>query len=132
MFKRFFEKMAGEASLTNIKFDLDNLRHSFPHSAPAASKYLFQLIENITLARANGMSSEDVTAAIQNKIDSFDPELKEIVTSIYKLVVASSSGDEERVAQLDAKINQLFLATVGSPIDISKMPLLSRIASANE
>lgn len=132
MFKRFFEKMAGKASLTNIKFDLDNLRQSFPHSAPAASKYLFQLIENITLARENGISSEDVTAVIQNKSDPLDPELQEIVTSIHQLVVASSSGDEERVTQLDAKINQAFRAAVGSPIDTSKMSLIARIAMAKE
>ena len=37
MFKRFFEKMAGKASLANVKFDLDNLRQSFPHSPSAVS-----------------------------------------------------------------------------------------------
>ena len=76
MFKRFLEKMAGKASLTNIKYGLDHLRKSFPHSPSAASNDLFTLFENIMLARVNGMSEVDVAAAIQSKANSLSPELQ--------------------------------------------------------
>lgn len=132
MFKRFFEKMAGKASLTNIKFDLDNLQQSFPHSSSAASKYLFNLLENITLARENGMSDADVTTAIQSKVSSPSPELQQIVTAVHKLVVASASGNSDRISQLDAEINRVFRDTTGSPLNVSKAPLLTRINIARE
>ena len=132
MFKRFFEKMAGKASLTNVKFDLDNLRQSFPHSPTAASKYLFKLLQNVTLARENGMSDVDVTAAIQSKAKLLPPELQQIATAVHNLIVASASGDAERVSQLDAEINRVFRDTTGYPLDVSNIPLLARIAIAKE
>lgn len=132
MFKRFIEKMAGKASLTNIKYDLDNLRQSFPHSPSAASKYIFQLIENVTLARQNGISDADVTSTIQSKASILSPELQQIATSVHRLVVASASGDSNQVAELDADINRVFRESTGSPLDVSKISLLARIGMKME
>ena len=128
MFKRFIEKMAGKASLINIKFDLDNLQQFFPHSPAAASKHLFGLIENITLARANGMSDTDISAAIQNKFASLQPELQQIITAVHSLFSASTAGDTTLVAQLDAVINRIFRETTGAPLDTRQISLLARIA----
>lgn len=129
MFQRFTE-MAGKASLTNIKHDLDNLGQSFPHSPAAASKHLFTLIENVTLARHNGMSDADVTATIKSKANSLSPELHHIATAAHSLVTASASGDSSRVAELDAEINRIFRETTGSSLDASQTPLLARIGMA--
>lgn len=130
MFKRFIEKMAGKASLTNIKYDLDNLRQSFPHSPSDASKYIFKLIENITLARQNGMSDADVTATIQTKSGVLSTELQTIATTIHRLVIASADGDSNQVSELDADINRVFRESTGSTLDISRTSLLARIAMA--
>jgi hypothetical protein len=94
MFKKFCERAAAKASLTNMKFDLDALAGSFP-------KALFSLLENSTLALSNNASEHELQHTVASKSASYTPELRNIVAQLVQLSVASRCGDTANVNACD-------------------------------
>ena len=80
MFKKLFTRAAAKASLTNMRFDLDRLISSFPHNIPEASKGIFSLIENGTLALSNNASEAEIGEVIASKSVRASDPLKDILT----------------------------------------------------
>jgi hypothetical protein len=128
MFKKFFERAAAKASLTNMKFDLDRLASSFPHNIPSASKALFELLENITLAFSNNASDAEVQQILTAKSATYPTALREILDQLFRLIVAYRRGDSAAVSAHDSRINELFQAATGRSIDITKLPWFSKLA----
>lgn len=131
MFKKLIERAAAKASLVNIKFDLDQLAESFPHSAQRASNAIFKLLENTTLAFSNNASETQVHQVLIAKSPSFPAELREIVSELFKLVLATRHGDTAAVNAHDSRISDIFLSSTGTEIDITKAPWLSKLAIAS-
>ncbi|HKB67035.1 MAG TPA: hypothetical protein VKC61_14360 [Pyrinomonadaceae bacterium] len=128
MFKKLIERAAAKASLANIKFDLDQLAESFPHNSSRTSNAIFKLLENITLAFSNNASEAEVEQVLIARSAAFPTVLKEIITEIFKLIVATRHGDSAAVSAHDSRINNMFHASTGTYIDITKVPWLSKLA----
>lgn len=132
MFKSFIERAAAKASLTNMKFDLDQLEASFPNSVPSASNALFKLLENITLAFSNNASEAEVQQVLAAKSATYASVLKEIVDELFQLVLATRRGDSTAVRNHDSRINDLFQSSTGTSIDLTKLPWFSKLAIGNK
>ena len=128
MFKKFFERAAAKASLVNIKFDLDNLARAFPHNASAASKAIFSLLENITLAFSNNASEAEVQELIAAKSATFTSVLKDILDHLFRLILASTRGDTAAVNRHDERINELFRSATGAPLDVTRTSWFAKLA----
>lgn len=128
MFKKLIERAAAKASLTNIKFDLDQLVESFPHSPARASNAIFKLLENITLALSNNATDIEVQHVIISKSATFPVALKEIVFEVFELVLATRRGDSAAVDDHDSRVTDMFYSSTGTYIDITKAPWFSKLA----
>lgn len=128
MFKRFIERAAAKASLTNMKFDLDQLAASFPGSVPSASNALYKLVENITLAFSNNASEDEVRQVLAAKSATYPSMLREIIDELFQLVLATRRGDSAAVRNHDSRINDLFQSSTGTSIDLTKLPWFSKLA----
>jgi hypothetical protein len=129
MLKRFIERAAAKASLTNINFDLDQLEASFPNSVTSASNALFKLLENITLAFSNNASEAEVQQVLAAKSATYPSVLREIIDELFQLVLATRRGDSDAVRNHDSRVNDLFESSTGTSIDVTKLPWFSKLAS---
>ncbi len=132
MFKKFFERAAAKASLTNMKFDLDALAGSFPHSPASASKALFSLLENSTLALSNNASEHELQHTVASKSSSYAPELRDIVAQLVQLSVASRRGDTATLNASDSRINDLFASATGTALDVSQLSRFAKFAMKSQ
>lgn len=128
MFKKFIERAAAKASLTNIKFDLDQLAASFPDNVPSSWNALFKLLENITLAFSNNASDDEVQQVLTAKSIKYPSVLREIIDELFQLVLATRRGDAAALRDHDSRINDLFQSSTGTSIDVTKLPWFSKLA----
>lgn len=128
MFKKFIERAAAKASLTNIKFDLDQLAASFPDRVPSASNAIFKLLEDITLAFSNSASDAEVQQVLSSKSATYPSVLQEIIDELFQLVLATRRGDSASVRIHDSRINDLFRSSAGTSLDLTKLPWVSKLA----
>ena len=94
MFKKFIERAAAKASLTNMKFDLEQLAGSFPDNVPSSSNALFKLLENITLAFSNNASDDEVHHVLTAKSAIYPSVLREIIDQLCPLMSRSFPGSQ--------------------------------------
>lgn len=117
MIMRFLTRAAAKASLTNIKFDLDNLKLSFPHDPEKSAKLFFKLVENITMALENNATEAEIKEAIHSKADSLGAVLAYLAEITFHLCVASRLKDYALVNSCDERINQIFKEHTGHTIE---------------
>ena len=127
MFKRFFEKMAGKASLTNIGFDIRNLSQTFPQAPSDASKYLFRLLESVIYAQSNGVPDTMISQAIEGHVESLCSEIGDMARAVHAIAVATANGNQEEVNRLERRLAEIFTGATGVPLDPSRMPITARI-----
>lgn len=132
MLKKFIERAAAKASLTNIKFDMDQLEESFPGNVPRASNAVFKLMENITLALSNNASEAEVQQVLAIKSATYPNDLGEIIDELFQLALAAHRGDSGAVHTHDSRINELFQSSTGVCLDLTRLPWLSKLALGNE
>lgn len=111
-----------------MKFDLDALAASFPQSPKRASKALFSLLENSALALSNNASEDALQQIAISKSVSYPSPLREIVTQLVRLSIASRRGDSATVNACDARINDLFASVTGVALDATQLSALGRFA----
>lgn len=128
MLKKLVQRAAAKASLVNIKFDLDQLAESFPHSVSRASNSIFKLLENITLALSNNASEADVQHVLDTKSATFPCEVKELVNELFQLVLATRRGDTRAINAHDSRINNIFVSSTGTNLDVTNAPWFSKLA----
>jgi hypothetical protein len=128
MFKKLLERAAAKASLTNVKFDLDALAASFPHSPRGVSKALFSLLENSTLALSNHASEDELQQTAASKSASYPSPLRDIVAQLVRLSIASRRGDIATVKACDARINDLFASATGAALDLTQLSTFAKFA----
>lgn len=128
MFAKLFKRAAAKACLINIKFDLDRMRGVFPHCPSAASKTMFTLMENISLAFGNGASVEEVRVVIRTRAGGYPATLRDILDSLVDLAAAVERNDLARVSECDRRINDLFHQATATRLDITQLPWLSKLA----
>jgi hypothetical protein len=132
MFKKLFEGAAAKASLVNLKFDLDELATSFPHSPTRASEALFSLLENSSLALSDNASEEELQQTAASKSSSYSPVLRDIVTQLVQLSIASRRGDTVTVNACDSRINDLFASATGAPLNTTQLSAFARFAMKSQ
>lgn len=132
MFKKLLERAAAKASLANVKFDLDALAASFPHSPGGASKALFSLLENSTLALSNNASERSLEQTAASKSASYAFPLRDIVGQLIQLSIASRRGDTATVNACDARINDLFASATGAALDVTQLSKFAKFAMKSQ
>ncbi len=128
MFKKLLARAAAKASLANMKFDLDRLSSAFPQNPSVASKALFTLMENISLAFGNQATVVEVQTVISARSGAYPSGLTAILDDLVELTAAVERGDSSKVSECDKRINELFLQATGSPLDASQLPWFTKLA----
>jgi len=127
MFKKLLSFAAAKASITNIRFDIDRLRSSFPHDVPKASKAIFSLLENISMALSNNAAELDVRNAIQKATEA-SPDVSQLAHNVLDLVLAVRRKDTGEINSCDAIICGIFKAKTGSQLNVNQITLLGKLA----
>lgn len=114
MSQNFLEKAAAKASIINLGYDIKRLKRTFPQQPSASSSVLIGFLENAALAFLNGASVEQVKSAAT--ASDMPRSLSEILDLSVDLAAAASQKDEVRTAELGKRLDDAFLAVVGSPL----------------
>lgn len=128
MFKKFFNKLAGKASLDNIRMDLGELRRAFPLDPMKSSKLIFKISDQMCFAFANSVPPSDVKGLIDQSCQGSSEELRQIMDCLYGLNTARFQDDPATALTMEQEMKEIFSLACGYPLDYQQRTLLQKLS----